>query len=278
MGSLKRKCYFDEICLPGSETFQLWCRQWRTLWRIWRHFSLSVLDRETSLRPGQNCRHFADDIFKCILLNENVSISHKISLKFVPRIPIDNIQVLVRIMAWRRSIDKPLSEPMLIILLNISASLGLSELKTQSCCRVLFKRDVLPTKYSNFFQEKNINDYLEINLNQFGREKFGHKGLLYFSVHDIENSRCNHNIISCYISYQGYRNPNALSISFMKCRNAVCDHEFILAMIAIYFRSHKYPSCKSTTSQDIQRYDSALRVWVIKIKKIRFMQMLEIEW
>ena len=30
----------------------------------------------------------ADDIFKCILLNENVRISIKISLKFVPKGPI----------------------------------------------------------------------------------------------------------------------------------------------------------------------------------------------
>ena len=29
-------------------------------------------------------RHFADDIFRCISLNENVWISIKISLKFIP--------------------------------------------------------------------------------------------------------------------------------------------------------------------------------------------------
>ena len=38
---------------------------------------------------------FADDIFKCIFLNENVWISIKISLKFVPKGPIDNILALV---------------------------------------------------------------------------------------------------------------------------------------------------------------------------------------
>ena len=36
-----------------------------------------------TLRPRQNGRHFADDIFKCIFLNENKQISIKISLKFV---------------------------------------------------------------------------------------------------------------------------------------------------------------------------------------------------
>ena len=43
------------------------------------------------LRPKQNSRHFPDDIFKCIFLNENAWISHKISLKFVPKVRIGNI-------------------------------------------------------------------------------------------------------------------------------------------------------------------------------------------
>ena len=55
-----------------------------------------------TLRPGQNGRHFADNIFKCIFLNENVWIPIKISLKFFPKGPINNIPALVQIMAWRR--------------------------------------------------------------------------------------------------------------------------------------------------------------------------------
>ena len=70
----------------------------------------------SSLRPRQNGRHFADDVFKCIFLNENVWISLKISLKFVPKGPINNIPALVQIMAWRRPGDKPLSEPMMVSL------------------------------------------------------------------------------------------------------------------------------------------------------------------
>ena len=38
----------------------------------------------STLRPRQNGRHFPDDTFKRIFLNENISISIKISLKFVP--------------------------------------------------------------------------------------------------------------------------------------------------------------------------------------------------
>ena len=67
-----------------------------------------------TLRPRQNGRHFADDIFKCIFLNENVWISIKISLKFIPKGPINNIPALVKIMAWRRPGDKPLSEAMIV--------------------------------------------------------------------------------------------------------------------------------------------------------------------
>ena len=70
----------------------------------------------STLRPRQNGRHFPDDIFKCIFLNENAWISIRISLKFVPKGPINNIPALVQIMAWRRPGDKPSSEPMMIIL------------------------------------------------------------------------------------------------------------------------------------------------------------------
>ena len=62
---------------------------------------------------GQNGCHFADDIFKFIFLTENVWISINISVKFVPQGQINNIPVLVQIIAWRRLGDKPLSEQMM---------------------------------------------------------------------------------------------------------------------------------------------------------------------
>ena len=43
------------------------------------------------LIPRQNGRHFPDDIFKCILLYENVHISHKSSVKIAPKVRIDSI-------------------------------------------------------------------------------------------------------------------------------------------------------------------------------------------
>ena len=67
-----------------------------------------------TLRLMQNGRHFPDDIFKCIFLNESIWISIEISLKLVPKGPINNIPALVQIMAWRQTGNKPLSEPMLV--------------------------------------------------------------------------------------------------------------------------------------------------------------------
>ena len=71
-----------------------------------------------SLRPRRNGRRFTDDTFKGIFLNKNVRISIKVSLKFVPKGPINNNAALVQIMAWRRSGNKPLSEPMMVSLLT----------------------------------------------------------------------------------------------------------------------------------------------------------------
>ena len=48
-----------------------------------------------TVRPRQNGCHFPDDIFKCIFLNEKLWISINISVKFVPKGPIDNISALV---------------------------------------------------------------------------------------------------------------------------------------------------------------------------------------
>ena len=71
-----------------------------------------------TLRPRQSGRHLADDIFKCIFMNENVWIVLKISLEFVPKVQINNIPALVQIMASRRPGDKPIAEPMMVNLLT----------------------------------------------------------------------------------------------------------------------------------------------------------------
>ena len=55
----------------------------------------------------------ANGILKCIFKNENDNIPIEISLKLVLRGPINNKSALVQVMAWRRTGNKPLSEPML---------------------------------------------------------------------------------------------------------------------------------------------------------------------
>ena len=45
--------------------------------------------------PGQNGRHFTDNIFRCILVNDQFCILIKISLKFVPKGPADNNPALI---------------------------------------------------------------------------------------------------------------------------------------------------------------------------------------
>ena len=55
----------------------------------------------------------ADDIFKWIFMNEKFCILISISLKFVPKGPIENKSALVQVMVWRRIGDKPLPEPKL---------------------------------------------------------------------------------------------------------------------------------------------------------------------
>ena len=56
---------------------------------------------------------FADDILKGIFLNESVWISIQISLKYVLRDSNDNESALVCVMAWRRTGNMHLNEPML---------------------------------------------------------------------------------------------------------------------------------------------------------------------
>ena len=86
----------------GSQGWLAWCTGFR------------IQPRNEHIEAEQNGRRFTDDIFKCIFLYENVWIPIWISLKFVPKGPINNIPALVQIMAWRRPGDKPLSEPMMV--------------------------------------------------------------------------------------------------------------------------------------------------------------------
>ena len=100
----------------------IWChhdifsQEWKSddmaifYWDRW----FAVTSMVNTLRPRQDGRRFPDDTFDSIFLKENVTILIEISLKFIPKGPIYNIQALVQIMAWHWSGNKLLSEPMIV--------------------------------------------------------------------------------------------------------------------------------------------------------------------
>ena len=67
---------------------------------IWDLWTSTYWRRYNILKAIQYGRHFSDDIFKCISLNENIWISLKLSLKCVPKVPIDHIPAC-DIYQWR---------------------------------------------------------------------------------------------------------------------------------------------------------------------------------
>ena len=98
-----------EFCTKFQNYFMLYCNRFL---EERRPFVVNIL------KPRQNGRHFPDDIFRSIFVNENACISNKMSLKFVSKGPINNIPALVEIMAWRPLANKPSSEPMMVSLLT----------------------------------------------------------------------------------------------------------------------------------------------------------------
>ena len=73
-------------------------------------FTHSQIEYFLTLPPWTNGRHFADDISRCIFVNEKFCNLIKISLKFAP---VDSNSALVQIMAWHRIGHMPLSEAVL---------------------------------------------------------------------------------------------------------------------------------------------------------------------
>ena len=65
-----------------------------------------------SFANDKNVHYFADEILKCIFMNEKFDILIQISIMFVPMGPINNKSALVQVMAWRRAGDNSLPEPM----------------------------------------------------------------------------------------------------------------------------------------------------------------------
>ena len=83
---------------------------------LWKRFSKFRWFNVNTLRPRQNGHHFADNIFKCISLNEKKILNFKQNFTEICSLG-SNWQfygsILVQIMACRRIGDKP-SESMLV--------------------------------------------------------------------------------------------------------------------------------------------------------------------
>ena len=85
---------YPQACMDSSPHYIPWI-MCKVPVRYW-----SILPMFNTLRPRQNGRYFADNIFKCIFLNEQIYASIKVSLTIKPKGPINNIPALVQIMAW----------------------------------------------------------------------------------------------------------------------------------------------------------------------------------
>ena len=68
----------------------------------------TLVHQFNTLRPRQDGRHFADDIFKCIFLMKMLEFRLLFHWSLFPR-AINNIPAMVQLMAWRRPGDKPIS-------------------------------------------------------------------------------------------------------------------------------------------------------------------------
>ena len=95
-------------------------------------YSTSIVHRELDIyldiEAEKNGSHFPDDIFKCIFLNENMWISVKISPKFVPEGPINNILALDEVMAGAGQATSHSLNQWWLAYWRIYASLGHNEL------------------------------------------------------------------------------------------------------------------------------------------------------
>ena len=96
---------FDDVIIDDTWILNLWFE--------WTPVSTPLDQHDiNTLRPKQYGFHFADDIFKCIFLNQNVLISFKISLSWFLRVQLTIFQYWFRNGTDNGTDDKQLSEPM----------------------------------------------------------------------------------------------------------------------------------------------------------------------
>ena len=101
----------EKKCIRLREICIIQCSVFCDLARSPRTFKVNLPLK--NLRPRQNGRVFVNDFFKNFSLNNCFYLLIKIPMIFVTKGPINNIGTSIHIMVWRRSGDKPLSEPMM---------------------------------------------------------------------------------------------------------------------------------------------------------------------
>ena len=112
------ECHKTPLILIRQQ-FRLWRQQAITRVNvdqiaIWRYYSHSYLTHWGRDEMNNISQTTFSNVYSSMKMFEFRSKFHW--LKFVPKGPINNIPALVQIMAWRRSGDKPLSEPIMVSL------------------------------------------------------------------------------------------------------------------------------------------------------------------
>ena len=118
--------YSYVICLDAIVSIICSGKIWQEMYR--RHQGLTTLLDicPKDFEPQPQLSHWgryqmvaiSQTTFLIAFLEWNVWTSFENSLKFVPKVRINNIPALVQIMALHRSGEKPLSEPMMVSLLT----------------------------------------------------------------------------------------------------------------------------------------------------------------
>ena len=95
--------------LGAGQTTSHYLNQWCLVyWRIYASLGLNVLTHWGRDKMEDNLQTTFSNAFSSM---ENARIAIMISLKFVPKGPIDNKSALVQVVAWRLFGAKPLPEP-----------------------------------------------------------------------------------------------------------------------------------------------------------------------
>ena len=65
-------------------------------------------------------KKISDDVFKCIFVNDKIHIWITIPVNIVPEGPVHDKLSLVEVMAWRQTGAKPLPEPMMTMVSDVT--------------------------------------------------------------------------------------------------------------------------------------------------------------